>query len=135
MTATLEAIPTCESRPTSGKRRTKDEIAGIREAILDLCREHQPLTVRQLYYRLVVAGTIDKTQAQYKNTVVRLCGLMREEGELPWDWIVDETRWMHKPDSYSSLVGALEEMQSHYRRDVWLRQDVYVEVWSGSGSA
>src|SRR5262245_23075898 len=84
---------------------------------------------------MVVADLIPKTQAEYKNTVVRLCGLMREAGELPWAWLVDETRWMRKPDSYGSLGAALHEMHKYYRRDFWQSQDYYVEVWCESGSA
>lgn len=121
--------------PQKRKRRSKAEIEALRTAIYDLCELHQPLTVRQLFYRMVVASFIAKTQREYKNTVCRLCGLMREEGDLPWEWIVDETRWMRKPRSYGSLGEALEEMQFYYQRDFWRDQDIYSEVWCESGSA
>lgn len=117
------------------KRRTKAEISSLYEAIYEVCLLHQPLTVRQCFYRLVVIGAIAKTQAEYKNTVCRLVGNMREVGELPWEWIVDETRWMRKPTSWSNLATMLEHQQDFYRRDLWNDQGVYVEIWCESDSA
>ncbi|CAK9037499.1 Protein YfjI [Durusdinium trenchii] len=107
----------------------------LSQAIFEVCRQHQPLTVRQAFYRLVVIGAILKTQAEYKSTVCRLIGRMREEGELPWEWIVDETRWQRKPVSWCSLASMLEHQQDFYRRDLWNDQGVYVEVWCESDSA
>lgn len=118
----------------SRKRRTKADIEELKRHMRRLCYMHYPLTVRNLYYRMVSAGLIDKTQAEYKNVTVRLCGEMREAGEIPWDRIVDETRLMRKPDSYDNLHDALQSMQNFYRRDFWNEQDVYVEVWCESDS-
>lgn len=75
------------------------------------------------------AGCIPKTEAAYQGVVLRLCGQMREDGELPWDWITDSTRWMRKPRSYSSLNEALENTKAAYRRALWVDQAVYVEIW------
>ena len=61
------------------------------------------MTVRQVFYRAVVAGLIAKTGAEYKNAVGRLLVLMRRPGDLPYDWIADNTRWMRRPRTYSSL--------------------------------
>jgi hypothetical protein len=126
---------TYRTRPIKRSRRTKSEIGSLKTAIYNICWKHKPLTVRQLFYRMVVALLIAKTQLEYKNVTVRLAGEMREAGDLPWDWLVDETRWMRKPKSYDSLPEALREMQEHYRRDFWKKQDVYAEVWCESGSA
>lgn len=38
-----------------------------------------------------------------KNIVVRLLGIMRREGELPFSWIADNTRRIRKSRTYSSL--------------------------------
>lgn len=87
------------------------------------------MTVRQLFYRLVSNGAIDKTEAEYKQTVVRLSGEMRLAGEIPFGWIADNTRWMRKPTTHSSLQDALNDTARTYRRSVWDDQGVYVEVW------
>jgi hypothetical protein len=55
---------------------------------------------------------------------------MRQARELPYRWIVDGTRWMHKADTYSSLDEAVERWQAEYRRELWDSQDTYLEVWS-----
>jgi hypothetical protein len=88
------------------------------------------MTVRQVFYRLVSNGVIGKTEREYKSTVVRLLGLMRLRGDVPFDWIADNTRWMRKPRTWSSLESMLARTSEAYRRDVWDNQEVYVEVWT-----
>ena len=117
----------CESRPT--KRRTRSEMDEIRAAIVAVLGEIQPATVRQVYYQLVSRGVITKTEAEYKSTVVRLLTVMRREREIPFGWIADNTRWMRKPPSFSSLGDMLVESQRLYRRALWDNQDAYVEIW------
>ena len=110
-------------------RRTKAEIQVLKDAFYDLLAAHHPQTVRQLFYQAVSAGFIPKTESAYQNVVVRLCGEMREEGDLPWEWLADSTRWMRKPRSYSSLEEAIARTAETYRRDLWRDQDAYVEIW------
>ena len=43
--------------------------------------------------------------------------------------VTDQTRWQRKPTSYDSLALALSHMQAFYRRNLWLAQDNYVEIW------
>jgi hypothetical protein len=101
----------------------------IRGAMVEALRQDQPMTVRQLFYRLVSQGVIAKTEAEYKTTVVRLLGEMRRAGEIPFDWIADNTRWMRKPRTYSDLSSVLEHTANTYRRAVWDVQNAYVEIW------
>ena len=49
---------------------------------------------------------------------------------MSYGTIADNTRWMRKPDSYDSLVQALDDVKRHCRRDLWSNQDTYVEVWT-----
>jgi hypothetical protein len=114
---------------TKATRRTRAEMKELREGLYELLSERNPQTVRQLFYAMVSAGQINKTEKDYKNVVVRLCGEMREADELPWEWITDETRWMRKPRSYSSLEQALKNTAETYRRDLWANQNTYVEIW------
>ena len=87
------------------------------------------MTVRQVFYQAVSAGLIGKTEREYKNSIVRLLGRMRISGEIPWGWIADNTRWMRKPRTYSSLEAAIERTARTYRRALWDTQTVHVEVW------
>ena len=88
------------------------------------------MTVRQVFYQAVSAGLIAKTEREYKNSIVRLLGKMRILGDIPWGWIADSTRWMRKPQTFSSLEAALERTARTYRRALWDTQPVHVEVWS-----
>ena len=112
-------------------RRTKAEIDQIKRWIHQLCQDMHPMTVRQLFYQLTTHGVIDKTEAEYKQTVCRLTAVMRLAGELPWYWLSDNTRWIRKPDTYGSLDDCLEQAQRAYRRSLWdpNTNDQYVEVW------
>jgi len=104
-------------------------MAAIKLRIRDVLRKGQPMTDRQLFYRLVSLGIIDKTEAQYKNTVVRLLSKMRLAGVIPFHWIADNTRWMRKPQTDSGLEQALMRTAEAYRRSVWDNQAAYVEIW------
>ncbi|MCL4848102.1 MAG: hypothetical protein KJ066_16290 [Acidobacteria bacterium] len=101
----------------------------IRDAIFTILEAEHPATVRQVYYRLVSAGVIEKTEAEYKATVCRLLVDMREDGTLPYSWLADSTRWMRKPTTYASLADAVRLTAETYRRALWATLDTYVEVW------
>jgi hypothetical protein len=119
---------TCGSSPTR-RRRSKADIDAIRAALYETVEAYHPMTVRQVFYQLVSQGVVPKTEAAYKTTVGRLLVKMRMDGELPFNWISDNTRWMRKPTTFSSLDAALENTARTYRRALWDDQDVYVEVW------
>ena len=111
------------------RRRTKSELGDLKESILGIIAENDSMTVRQLFYQMVSRQLIDKTEKKYNNTVSRLATQMRKAGEMPYDAIADNTRWMRKPNSHSSLENFLEQQQRFYRRDLWQDQDAYVEIW------
>ena len=115
--------------PTRSRRRTRREMEEIREALHDVLAADPPMTVRQVFYRLVSLGIIRKTEGEYKTTVCRLLADMRRSGQIPFGWIADSTRWMRKPTTYGSLEEALRVTAQVYRRSVWDDLDVYVEVW------
>lgn len=110
-------------------RRTKMEIDVIKKAMKDLLIAENPMTVRQLFYRLVCAYIVGKSEAQYKGTVGRLATEMRLSGDLKFEWFADNTRWMRKPRSDSSITNSLYRTIEFYRQDIWENQDVYVEIW------
>jgi len=61
--------------------------------------------------------------------VVRLLTAMRRAGEMPFGWIGDNTRWMRKPRTYSSMQDMLALTAKTYRRALWDNQAAYVEIW------
>lgn len=118
----------CETRPTNG-RRTKKQIENLCSALHAIIDRYKPMTVRQVYYQAVTRGLIDKTETEYKNVVCRLLGNMRRDGDLRYDWIADNTRYMRKPRTYNSLTDMLEVTKDTYRRALWNNQRSRVEIW------
>jgi hypothetical protein len=110
-------------------RRTKKEIEVLQELLEMVLKEEHPMTVRQVFYQMVSRGYIEKTENQYKNVVVRLLSKMRIEGQIPFGWVADSTRWQRKPRTYSSLEQAIRRTAETYRRSCWDNQDAYVEIW------
>src|SRR4051812_32492218 len=96
------------SRPRS-TRRSRNDVARIREQLFTILRDDNPMTVRQVFYRMVTQPEplIGKTESEYKQTIVRLLSQMRRSGDLPFHWIADNTRWMRKPTTFGSLDAAL----------------------------
>ncbi|HZN13641.1 MAG TPA: hypothetical protein VFB78_05190 [Acidimicrobiales bacterium] len=124
------ATTTYRSRSTKRKtRRSRAEIAAIKVGLFDIVASQHPATVRGVFYQAVSRGLVAKTESEYKQTVIRLLVNMRRAGELPFGWVADETRWMRKPASYSSLADMLSQTSQLYRRALWDDQDSYVEVW------
>jgi hypothetical protein len=119
---------TYRSSPTK-PRRTREDIQIIREALYSLLANSHPMTVRQIYYQMVTHQVIDKTEAEYKQTVCRLLALMRRQGIIPFGWIADNTRWMRKPRTFTGLQNALQITAQTYRRNLWDSQEAYVEIW------
>jgi hypothetical protein len=101
----------------------------IREALYNILLAENPMTVRQVFYQAVGAGVVDKTETEYKHTIIRLLTDMRRAGEIPFGWIADNTRWQRKPHTHHNLRNMLELTKQTYRRALWDNQDAYVEVW------
>jgi len=111
------------------KRRTKADIAKLRDDLLAIIEPMRPMTIRQIFFQAVGAGLIDKTEREYKNSICRLLANMRRDGQMPYGWIADNTRWQRKPRTYASLAAMLEQTRRTYRRAIWDNQNTYVEVW------
>jgi hypothetical protein len=110
-------------------RRTKAAIGSIRDTAKAILEESNPQTVRQVYYALTVKGAIAKTETEYQRTVVRLLVEMRERGNIPFEWIADNTRWQRKPSSFTGIEACLKATAESYRRNLWAAMPVYVEIW------
>jgi 5S rRNA maturation endonuclease (ribonuclease M5) len=54
---------------------------------------------------------------------------MRRDGDLPYAWISDNTRWVRRLPSYPGPHAFVEEMLRGYRRALWADQPWNVEVW------
>jgi hypothetical protein len=111
-------------------RRTKAAIEDIRAAIVHVLDDDHPMTVRQVFYQLVVREVIEKTEGEYQRTVIRLLTEMRLSGEVRWSWIIDESRRTRETATFNSVKDALKQTAKFYRRSALRESDVYIEIWS-----
>src|SRR5215471_315218 len=90
------------------KRSTKAEVEERREALFDIVFTGKPMTVRQVFYQGAVRYIVEKAETGY-DKVQRDLTIMRRAGELPYDWLADNTRWQRKPRTFDSVEQALRE--------------------------
>ncbi len=72
------------------------------------------VSLRQLFYRLVAAGSLENTRAAYgelSNQTTRA----RESGEFPE--LLDATRTVYQPYSYTGIEDALDSVAASYQLD------------------
>jgi hypothetical protein len=115
--------------PRQRNRRTKNDIAKIKEAMSDLLEVDNPQTVRQVFYALTVRGLVGKSEQEYDGTVCRLLGEMREAEDIPFEVIIDNSRWRRRPTTFTGLSDAIWNLAQTYRRDLWADAEDYVEIW------
>ncbi len=117
-------------QPSSIKRnrRTKDELNALLAASQTVLAREGIVTIRHLFYCLVSEAGLEKTEASYKQLGNHLTN-WRKRGLIPWNAFADNTRWHIGTTTYDSAVEALENTVEAYRRNLWLDQDTYLEIW------
>lgn len=111
------------------RRRSQAELVDLDDAIVAAVEQDQPVTLRGVYYRVVSAGAIEKTENGYRAVGRRLLAL-RRDGRLPYSAITDGTRWISKPTTHTSLDTMLADAAISYRRALWHDQQVDVHVFT-----
>lgn len=95
-----------------------------------------PISVRAAYYHVVTLGLVDKTHAGYIK-VQRLMTPMRENGELPWEWVHDPSRQINGDILRSGFIyedttqrdNILGSIRSTVREGQWTGQKNHVQIW------
>jgi len=94
--------------------------------------EYWPLTLRQIYYRLVAAGIIANTRSRY-NDLSKVIKQMRLDAMLPWEAMEDRVRRVSTKRGYEDadtfIKRELRWFLSGYSRCLVQGQENYVEVW------
>ncbi|MCX6715616.1 MAG: hypothetical protein NT077_01205 [Candidatus Taylorbacteria bacterium] len=101
------------------------ELAGKVNSILSEYRD--PLTLRQVYYRLVALGLKNEKKV-YSNLSGKLSRL-RAQGLVPWEKITDMKRLPEKDSSWTSPEEFFKDVSGAYKRDLQQGQPKYIEVW------
>jgi len=61
------------------------------ETAINILAKEFPMTIRQLFYRLVSAVAIENCLRDYQR-VSQVMTKAREDGRVPFEWIVDRSR-------------------------------------------
>lgn len=94
----------------------------------------QPATVRAVCYQLFVRSLIPDMGKNATARVSRILVGARERGEIPWRWIVDESREPERIPQWSNPDSIISAAVGQYRKDYWRDQPNRVEVWSEKGT-
>lgn len=118
-----------KASPVKRERRTNAQLAQVDAAIVAAVEADAPVTLRGVFYRVVSAGAISKTEKGYQ-LVSRQLLKLRRNGVVPYSDITDGSRWTFKPRTWNSVDQMLQDASESYRRALWHDQPVYVEVLS-----
>src|SRR3974390_2193265 len=119
------------SKKARGKARRSLELI---EAMYAAAKESQPITGRGIGYKLFSKGLIPSMARSEMQRVYRLLKEAREQGMVPWQWIVDETRSLERRAAWDDPAHYARTVARSYRRDFWKQQPVRCEVWSEKGT-
>ena len=116
--------------PWKPQRRTEVVLEAVDE-VLDEYSDHLPLTIRQVFYRLVGAHGYDKTEAAYERLTTYLTRA-RRSGRISCNAIRDDGATVDAPDGFDGLPdfwSTVETWAQDYRRDRRAGQHDRLEVW------
>jgi hypothetical protein len=100
----------------------------------EILEQIQPAPVRSVCYQLFNRGIISGMTTGETQKVSRLLVYARENGIIPWEWIVDETRAPERISAWGDLSDYGQAVVRSYRKDFWRHQNDLIEVWSEKGT-
>src|SRR5687768_9754584 len=112
---TAEQIRSC-SKKVRGKAKASLDLI---DAMYAAAKAAQPITGRGIGYKLFTAGLIPSMSRSDMQRVYRLLKDARERGDIPWGWIVDETRELERRQSWDNPADFVHTVSRAYRRDFW----------------
>ena len=120
------------ARSISWTENRKQQADKILEVVNDL-NDYYPLTLRQVYYRLVAAQVIENKRSRY-NDLSKVIKQMRLDKMLPWNVIEDRTRRVSVKRGYTDageyLKGKVDSMgYTGFSRCMVQGQEKYIEIW------
>ena len=103
------------------------KIGTLRDLVFNLLQEHAddgalPTSARFLFYELVQRGQLSKQQTGKRRADQDLHDALtdlREDGRVPWNWIVDETRSLDDYSGYPSIKLGVSVMLENIALDPW----------------
>jgi hypothetical protein len=126
----------------TGQLETRSKkVRGMAQRSLDLiermrieARAAHPITGRGIGYKLFTASLIPSMETKEMQRVYRLLKEAREQGLIPWSWIVDENRELERVSTWADPAEYARSVAQSYRRDFWDQQPRRCEIWSEKGT-
>ena len=113
---------------TPKRQKQAEQILSVVNSLSD----YWPLTLRQIYYRLVASGVIANTRSKY-NDLSKVIKQMRLDGLMPWAVLEDRVRRVSDKRGYEDSEAFLQEnlrwFLKGYTRCLVQGQENYVEIW------
>jgi hypothetical protein len=126
--------PDTQHTPKRRGRGKAQKNLDLIEAAYNILAEIKPASVRAVCYRLFTMNMIENmSKAETSRVSVQLT-YAREQGIIPWRWIVDETREVEQAPQWRDAAAFGRSVARQYRRDRWTDQSRRVEVWSEKGT-
>jgi hypothetical protein len=114
-----------------GKSAASLRLIATAWAILE---EIQPASIRAVCYQLFNRRLLQSMSKNETNRVSIHLRDARERGDIPWNWVVDETREAERVNAWKNPEAFVATVKRAYRRDRWADQSTHVEVWSEKGT-
>jgi hypothetical protein len=117
------------SVPAQGADRPTSKIGALRDLLVALLEEHErdgaiPTSARFLYYELVQRGQLSKQRngARRPDQILHEALTdIREDGRVPWRWIVDETRAVEHYTGHGSVRDGVLTRLPFIKLNPWRR--------------
>jgi hypothetical protein len=112
-------------RTAGGENR---KTTALIDAALAILAEQNPMTVRQLFYRLVSANVIPNDTPSYLR-VSECMTKARDDGRCSFDWIADRSRPDYRAGGFIDAVEYANTVRGAYSKNHWETQPEHVELW------
>jgi len=116
-----------EWNPSAPVQAVLDQVDGV----LAEYEEHLPLTIRQIFYRLVGNHGFEKTEAAYSR-LAEYMNRARRSGRIPFESIRDDGVTSSEPHGFSSAASfwsSIAYWADDFRLHRLAGQDEHIEVW------
>lgn len=97
------------------------------DAALKILGEQNPMTIRQLFYRLVSVNVIPNDLPSY-HRVSDVMTTARNDERCPWDWIADRSRPVYEAGGFVDATYYADVIRGGYSKKHWVTQPEHVEI-------
>jgi hypothetical protein len=99
------------------------------DAALEILSVESPMTIRQLFYRMVSVCLLSNSKLDYQR-LSRFMTMAREDGRCDYNLIVDRSRPTYAKSVWKDPSGYAQTVKQAYHKDYWDMQPRYCEIWA-----